>query len=169
MRYGALGACAIFLTGCVGTGVEMGGVDAPVERPAETVACSDLEAARFTKKPEPAFPDNLIMFMIMAQKRASYDALTFAYDVAPDGGMANIRFTGDESYLRHGTYQNVIKHTAEAIALWRYDWPEGASPRFAAGCEMQFTYAANADARYSPGDDKDAYADEAAKAAGQNR
>jgi len=159
-------ACGLATAGCAGTGIEMGGVDAPAERPAETVDCAELDMTRFNKLPKPEFPEELAMFLFLGQKEVSYDPLLFSYDIDPAGNTANIRFAGHSSYLEHGTYQEVIRRSGETIAKWSYDWGSDPGPRFATGCRTQINYVADWRERYRPGvDDEDEFGDRVAKSA----
>ncbi|PWE18154.1 hypothetical protein DDZ18_00635 [Marinicauda salina] len=128
------------LAGCASDRVDFGGVMNPVEPPPDAAACAAADWER-VEGDTPDYPEDLGMFLFMAQSDGDLRSLEFGYDIRTDGRTANIRFLEPAAYLQHGATQSAILAAAEAIATWRFEPVGDAAPRFAQGCEIRFDFA----------------------------
>lgn len=124
-------AAAISATACVGDQAELGGVTNRVETPPSVTACADagLEVA------EPGryvFPGDALGFYFAAGKDMPLNSMSVSYDVNHEGQPVNIRYTGPEADMRHGTKQKLIRAAVDGVRSTRFAWP--GEPGFAVGC-----------------------------------
>jgi hypothetical protein len=141
MKVAPIGA-ALALAGCVGDGVELGGVGKPFTAPTNPVACNE-DSARLVSRALPHYPRDAVLFYIALQRDTASDVFPFAYDIRETGEVVNIRFTGPSEFTRHEMRQKMIRAAADALGKWKYEWIE--TPAYATGCEFTFEYALTSD------------------------
>jgi hypothetical protein len=125
------------LTGCVGDGVEFGGVSGPAPIPANAVPC-DQAGLTVAQRARVVVPDEVPMFFMAAQNYQSVHNMRLSYDVDQQGKAFNVRYIGPPEYLKHSTRQKLIRSAADYIQASRYTWPDEAA--FATGCEFELSY-----------------------------
>ncbi len=129
-------AAAILAAGCVGDGVEYGGVRNVAAASAPSVDCKaaldrgDLEVS---ERGRLVIPGDATMFFRLHDARVSLSEMRMEYDVDRAGQAVNIRFAGDEAQLSHKARRSLVKATADFVADTTYKWNR--EPGFATGCE----------------------------------
>lgn len=131
------------LSGCVGNGVEFGGIGAPMEPPAATVPCAGLIENSFdiSQRGPVNIPDDVAMFFYMSDNYALTRTMLLTYDLPPNGRPANIRYAGSPEDLRHTTRQKLIRAASDTLQQSVYTW--NGDPTYATGCEFGLVYMIN--------------------------
>jgi hypothetical protein len=123
--------------GCVGDGVEFGGVAGPGPAPANTVPC-DEAGLTVAERARVIVPDEVPLFFIAAQNYMSVHSMRLSYDVDEQGKALNVRYIGPPEYLRHSTRQKLIRSASDYVQASRYAWPGEAG--FATDCKFELSY-----------------------------
>jgi hypothetical protein len=144
------------LAGCVGDGVEFGGVGSRGDVPASAVPCREAGVKRDVKG-RMFIPDDVVMFFIAAQQNSAVKSMRIRYDVNETGKALNARYIGPPEQLRHSTWQKLIRAASDYVQTSTYKWPT--APAFATGCEFELRYvidwdsASSDDSADQPGND----------------
>lgn len=137
MRISLVCLLVLSLCGCVGDGVEYGGVGAPRAIPATAIPCSDAGLKR-AEDGQMHIPEEVSMFFMAAQAYQSINSMRLSYDVNETGKAINVSYIGPPEYLRHATRQKLIRAASDFLQSSRYAWP--ATPSFATDCEFELEY-----------------------------
>jgi hypothetical protein len=124
----------LLLAGCVGNGVQFGGIEKPAPSPSATIPCNQAGLV-VAKKAQIVIPGDVVAFMSMNQNNFS-STVMLGYDVDREGVPVNVHFTGPPQVLEHATRQKLVRAVADAIEEARFSWPAVAS--YATGCS--YTY-----------------------------
>lgn len=137
MKHMAALLSALALAGCVGNGVEYGGVANPSEIPAKAQSCKKSGVRR--ADPGHMFiPDEVPKFFMAAQQYQATKSMLIRYDVNESGKALNVRYVGPPEQLKHTTWQKLIRAASDFVQTSTYAWPE--TPGFATGCELELSY-----------------------------
>jgi hypothetical protein len=129
---------SLALAGCVGDGVQFGGIDVPAAIPAATIPC-DSSGVRRSQDGEKEFPPDAVQFFMALQTQKRNDAAVMLYDVSENGQAVNIRFAGPSFWTKHATYQKLIVGASRFLQTSRYAWPD--QPAFATNCRFTMNFA----------------------------
>jgi hypothetical protein len=127
---------SLALAGCVGDGVEFGGIGSPAVVPANAIACKGSGVKR--DGGSLTIPDDVAWFFQMSQQYQAMKTTLIGYDVNEAGKALNVRYIGPPAQLRHATWQKLIRSASDFVQTSTYTWPE--TPGFATGCEFQLNF-----------------------------
>jgi hypothetical protein len=130
-------SAALLFAGCVGNGVEYGGVGSPADVPAAAVPCNEAGVQRDVKG-RMFIPDEVVMFFMAAQQNQAVKTMRIHYDVNEIGKALNARYIGPPEQLRHATWQKLIRAASDYVQTSTYKWTD--TPAFATGCEFELAY-----------------------------
>ena len=132
----AFGA-ALALAACVGDGVEFGGVEKAMVQPPATIPCNQANL-KLVKQGDLYVPGDIIAFFMISDQRSWLERMKIGFDVNPSGETVNVRYVGPKQALEHATRQKLVRAVTNSIEKSTYAWPD--TPRFATGCEYEFTF-----------------------------
>lgn len=128
---------ALMATGCVGDGVEFGGVRKPaVGLAGQGMDCKQA-APEITKLVPVVYPGDVIMFQMASGSASISERVLLAYDVDETGTPVNIRHVGDRECLRWTPCQKLVKASANAVEQWRLGWSGPA--KYLTGCSFDLS------------------------------
>ena len=136
-RLGIVGALLLALAGCVGDGVEFGGVEKRAAQPPGAVACSQADL-KLVKRGDFYFPGEVIAFFQLSDQRRWLERMKIGFDVDPAGQTANVRYIGPKEALQHATRQKLVRVVTNSIKTSTYSWPGRAG--YAVGCEFELIF-----------------------------
>jgi hypothetical protein len=131
----AANAISLSLVGCVGDGVEFGGVGAPVLPPVETVPCQTANLQR-VKQGHVFLHQEVLYFFFATGGWQTANRTVLTYDVTSAGQPVNVRYSGPPQYLRHTTRQKLIRAASDYVQETRY----APTQVYATGCEFELNY-----------------------------
>lgn len=131
----AAGVFALSLVGCVGDGVEYGGVGTPALAPAVTVPCEMANLQR-VKEGRVFLHQEVLFFFFATGNWQTANRTMVIYDVTPEGQPVNVRYLGPPEYLRHTTRQKLIRAASDYVQETRY----APTRAYATGCEFELNY-----------------------------
>ena len=131
----AAGIFALSFAGCVGDGVEYGGVGAPISAPVEAIPCETAKLQR-VKEGHIFLHQEVLYFFFAAGGWQTANRTVLTYDVTREGQPVNVRYSGPPEYLRHTTRQKLIRAASDYVQETRY----APTQVYATGCEFELNY-----------------------------
>jgi hypothetical protein len=131
----AAGIFALSFVGCVGDGVEYGGVGVPISAPVETVPCETAKLQR-VKEGHIFLHQEVLFFFFATGGWQTANRTVLTYDVTSEGQPVNVRYSGPPEYLRHTTRQKLIRAASDYVQETRY----APTQAYATGCEFELNY-----------------------------
>ena len=128
---------ALALAGCVGDGVEFGGVEKAAVQPPATIPCNQANL-KLVKRGDFYFPGDIIAFFMISDQRSWLERMKIGFDVNPSGETVNVRYVGPKQALEHATRQKLVRVVTNSIEKSASAWPD--TPGFATGCEYEHTF-----------------------------
>ncbi|MGY6554354.1 MAG: hypothetical protein ACXIUM_07505 [Wenzhouxiangella sp.] len=127
-----------FITGCASNiPFDYGAVIHAREAPATAMNCLEVDWQRVEQVP-PDVSEDLVLQRLEGHDARASNSLWFTYDVDETGAPVNILFVRPESYTRHATMRELIRHAAEALEQWRFH--ANGSLAFVTACETKFEF-----------------------------
>ena len=130
-------AALLALAGCVGDGVEFGGIEKRAVQPPGAIACNRADL-KLVKRGDVYFPGDVVAFFELSDQRSWLERMKIGFDVDAAGQTVNVRYVGPKEALEHGTRQKLIRVVTNSIETSTYSWPGAAG--YAAGCEFELTF-----------------------------
>lgn len=139
IRVAMAAGLAVLAGACAAAGIEGGDTLRPVTVPEAAIPCAQA-GLRVVKKFPPHVPVGAGDFLYRTLQNGGVraDQIRVDFDVTPTGETANIRYAGPKELMEHGTMQQLISATGDAISQWRFAWP--GTPGYATACPYQVNY-----------------------------
>ncbi|MBI1360535.1 MAG: hypothetical protein GC155_09685 [Alphaproteobacteria bacterium] len=124
------------LAGCVGDGVQYGGTEKVVARPASAESCETAPVNLVERGPMTIPGDVTVLFML-SQKGAGRRDVEIGFDINEAGEPVNVHFVGDPAQRESDAQQKMIRAVTDSVEASRYSWP--GKPSYAADCTYDYT------------------------------